>query len=59
MTFAGSCFLDNAESDYVPVERRALAVAWYLEQPKIFTMGCNNLLVKTVNYQWGLQTVSN
>ena len=59
MILAVSCFLENAESDYVPVERRALAVAWYLEQPKIFTMGCNSLLVKTVNYKCGLQTVSN
>ena len=47
ITLAGSRFLDKAESNYAPVEGEALAVAWFLEQTKFFTMGCNDLLVNT------------
>ena len=43
ITLAGSRFL--TESNYAPIEGKALAVVWVLDQTWFFTMGCNALLV--------------
>ena len=47
VTLAGSRSLLSAEQRYAPVEGKALAVAWGLEQIKYFTHGCDNLVVVT------------
>ena len=45
LIYAGSRFTKYAESRYAPVEGEALALAWGLEHSRIFTLGCNDLLV--------------
>ena len=45
LIYAGSRFTKDAESRYAPVEGEALALAWGLEHSRIFTLGCNDLLV--------------
>ena len=45
--YAGSRFTNKAESNYAPTEGEALAVAWSLENPRLFTLGCPNLVVAT------------
>lgn len=47
VTLAGSRFLTSAEQRYALIEGEALAVAWGLEETKIFTQGCNSLLIAT------------
>ena len=42
---AGSRFLTPTESRYSPTEGEALGVAWSLKHSRMFTLGCNNLLV--------------
>ena len=37
--------MKKAEANYAPIEGEALAVAWALEQTKIFTLGCDDLTV--------------
>ena len=46
-TLAGSRFLASDEQRYAPIEGKALAVSWGLEQARYFTQGCDNLLVVT------------
>ena len=45
LVFAGSRFLTPTESRYSPTEGEALAVSWSLKHSRMFTLGCNNLLV--------------
>ena len=45
MIYAGSRFTNPAESRYSPTEGEALAVAWSLNHSRMFTLGCNNLVV--------------
>ena len=45
LIYAGSRFTKDAESRYKPTEGEALAVAWGLEHSRMFTLGCNDLLV--------------
>ena len=47
ITLAGSRFLSGAEKRYVAIEGEALGIAWWLEQTKHFTQGCQNLIVVT------------
>ena len=47
LVFAGSRFTTDAESRYAPVEGEALAVAYGLEKCRMFTLGCEDLLVAT------------
>ena len=44
---AGSRFLTSAKRNYAPTEGEALAITWALEQTKLFTLGCPQLLVAT------------
>ena len=43
--FASSRFTKDAESRYAPTEGEALAVAWALQHSRLFTPGCEDLLV--------------
>ena len=43
--YAGSRFTQPAESRYSPTEGEALAASWSLQHSKIFTLGCNDLLL--------------
>ena len=45
LIYAGSRFTKDAESRYKPTEGEALAVAWGLEHSRMFTLGCEDLLV--------------
>ena len=45
--YAGSRFTKDAETRYRPTEGEALAVAWGLENSRMFTLGCTDLLVST------------
>ena len=45
LVFAGSRFLTPTESRYSPTEGEALAVSWSLKHSRMFTLGCDNLLV--------------
>ena len=47
LIYAGSRFTHDKESRYVPTEGGALAVVWSLEHSKMFTIGCNNLIIST------------
>ena len=47
ITLAGSRFNSDAESRYAPIQGEALAIAWALEQSKLFTQGCESLIVAT------------
>ena len=47
ITLNGSRFLHKAERNYWPVEGKALAVAWALEDTRFFTLGCNDLHIQT------------
>ena len=47
LIFAGSRFLKDPETRYSPIEGEALAVAFALEQSKMFVIGCPNLLIVT------------
>jgi len=47
ITLAGSRFLRSAEQRYAPIEGEALAVAWALEDSRLFTIGCDDLIVTT------------
>jgi len=47
IVLAGSCFLQDAEKRYAPIEGEALAIVYALEQTRHFTMGCDNLVVVT------------
>lgn len=47
LIYAGSGFTNKAESNYVPTEGEALAVAWSLEHSRLFTLGCPDLVVAT------------
>ena len=45
LIFAGSRFTKPAESRYSPTEGEALAVSWALHHSRMYTLGCDNLLV--------------
>ena len=45
LVFAGSRFLTPTESRYSPTEGEALAVVWSLKHSRMFTLGCENLLI--------------
>ena len=47
LVFAGSRFLKDAETRYSPTEGEALAVSWSLDHARIYTLGCENLIVST------------
>ena len=47
LIYAGSQFTHNTESRYAPTEGEALAIAWSPEHSKMFTLGCNNLIIST------------
>ena len=47
LAFAGSRFTTLTESRYAPIEGEALAVAWVLNNAKIFVLGCKHLIVIT------------
>ena len=47
LIYAGSRFTKDAETRYRPTEGEALAVAWGLENSRMFTLGCTDLLVST------------
>ena len=47
MVFAGSRFLKDPETRYSPIEGEALAVAFALEQSKMFVLGCEKLILAT------------
>ena len=47
LIYAGSRFTHETESRYSPTEGEALAVSWSLEHSKMFTLGCNNLIILT------------
>jgi hypothetical protein len=44
---AGSRFWATAEQRYALIEGEALAIAWSLEQTRLFTQGCEDLVVVT------------
>ena len=50
LILAGSCFTNNAESCYAPIEEKALAFVFGLESCRMDELGCPDLLV-TVDYQ--------
>ena len=45
LVYAGSRVTQPSESRYSPTEGEALAVSWALHHSRLFTLGCNNLLV--------------
>ena len=45
--FAGSHFTTPSESWYSPTEGELLAVAWALDNAKMFVLGCQNLTIAT------------
>ena len=45
LVFAGSRFLKDPETRYAPIEGEALAVAFALEQSRMFVLGCPNLIL--------------
>ena len=45
LVFAGSCFTTDIESCYAPIKREALAVAYGLQQCRMFVMGAPNLIL--------------
>ena len=47
MTLPGSRSLRSAELQYAPIEGEALVIAWALEDTRIFTLGCDNLMITT------------
>jgi hypothetical protein len=47
LVFAGSRFATPTESRYSPTEGEALAVAWGLENARMFILGCKELFVIT------------
>ena len=47
LVFAGSRFLSDAESRYSTTEGEALAVQWGLHHSRLFTLGCDKLIVIT------------
>ena len=47
LTFAGSRFTTPTEKQYSPTEGEALAVAWGLNNAKIFVLGCQDLIIIT------------
>ena len=47
LVYASSRFTNPAESRYSPTEGEALAVSWSLQHARLFTLGCNNLIVST------------
>ena len=47
LVFASSRFTKGPQLRYSPTEGEALAVAWSLEHARMFTLGCQNLLVST------------
>ena len=54
LVFAGSRFLTPTESCYSPTEGEALAVAWSLENARMFVLGCQNLIT---NLSWEYLTI--
>ena len=50
LIFAGSRFTNPSEYNYSPTEGEALAVAWSLENSRMFTLGCPHLIV-SVDHQ--------
>ena len=47
LIFAGSRFLKDPETRYSPIEGEALAVAFALEQTRMFVVGCPHLIIAT------------
>ena len=47
VALAGSRFLSPTEQHYAPIEGKALAITWGLEQTKYFTLGCGDLTIAT------------
>ena len=47
LVFCSSRFLQASESNYVPLEGEALAVAWALKKAKMFLLGCQEFLIQT------------
>ena len=47
LIFASSRFCIDVECRYAPIEGEAAAIAWALEECRIFVMGCPNLIVVT------------
>ena len=47
LVFAGSRFAIPPESWYSPTEGEALPVAWFLENARMFVLGCLELIVAT------------
>ena len=50
LVYVGSRFLKDAETRYAPIEGEALAVAYALENCKMFVLGCPDLTIAT-NHQ--------
>ena len=67
LVLAGSRFLNPTESRYAPTEGEALAVSWSLKHSRMFTLGCNDLLVVVdhkpllgiLNKERNIETISN
>ena len=47
LVFAGSRFTTSTENQYSPTDGEALAVAWSLENARMFVLGCKGLTVAT------------
>ena len=45
--YAGSRFTKVSEANYKPTEGESLALAWGLDHSRMFTLGCNNLVIST------------
>ena len=65
LVYAGSRFTTSAESQYVPAEGEALAVAWGLDHALMFILGCEDLIVATddqpllgIFNDWDLGTIT-
>ena len=43
----GSRFCSHAESKYAPVEGDLVVVGWALEETRLFTLGCSQLIIVT------------
>ena len=47
LVYAGSRFTTPTEAGYSPTEGESLAVAWALDNAKMFVLGCRDLIVST------------
>ena len=47
LVYAGSRFTSKCESWYSPTEWEAVAVSWALNNPRLFVLGCTNLIAIT------------